>query len=292
MRTVYDFLANAGLKTTVGVWPCRPARERNSYGVTCANLEYRKYVQGLSRAGFEVGYHNTTAHSSYRSEIAGGLDTFGEIFGNNPITMSNHYNAEAIYWGKDRVGGLRQALYRAAKLDHKSVHFYGHVEPSEYFWGDLCQTRVKYCRNFTYDDIDTLRACPWMPYHDPERSYVKYWFASSYGATVRSFVELLSEHNQDKLEAQGGACIVYTHFGLGFVQGDGAPDARFRFLINRLKDKKGWFVPVGTLLDYLWSQRSDHLITAAQRRLMEWRWLWGRRNWPWEKTDMPEGWEP
>ena len=88
------------------------------------------------------------------SEIAGGLDTFGQIFGNNPITMSNHYNAEAIYWGKDRVGGLRQALLSSGETRSQEVHFYGHVEPSEYFWGDLCQTRVKYCRNFTYDKTD------------------------------------------------------------------------------------------------------------------------------------------
>lgn len=81
LRIVYDFLSNADLRTTVGVWPCRPVRERNSYGATCANIEYRKYVQDLSRSGFEIGYHNTTPHSSFRAEIADGLDKFSEFFG-------------------------------------------------------------------------------------------------------------------------------------------------------------------------------------------------------------------
>lgn len=291
LRLVYDFLGNAGLRTTLGVWPCRPPRPRNSYGVTCANLNYRSYAQCLGRAGFEVGYHHTTPHSSFRSEIANGLDTFGEFFGSAPITMANHYNAEAIYWGHNRLGGTRRILYRAANLARRGTPFSGHVDSSKYFWGDFCQQRVRYCRNFTYHDINTLRACPWMPYHDVERPFVNYWFASSYGATIRSFLTLLSEENQDRLEAEGGACIVYAHFGMGFVN-DGGLDARFRFLMNRLKEKKGWFVPVRTLLDYLLSLRPDPAITSEQRRLMEWKWLWARRARPSASSDMPEGWEP
>jgi hypothetical protein len=271
VRSVYDFLADAGLRTTVGVWPCGPTRERNSLGETCADIEYRQYLQELNRRGFEVGYHNTTAHSCFRKEIAEGLDTFTDFFGPAPVTMANHYNAEAIYWGRDRLGGARQVIYRAATLGRQNLS-YGHIESSPHFWGDLCKNRIRYCRNFTYGIIDTLQACPWMPYHDPERPHVNYWFASSDGKNVNSFLRLLSEKNQDVLEARGGACIVYTHFGLGFVEG-GALNARFRLLIDRLKRKNGWFVPVNTLLDYLLLQRTDSAITAQQRRDMEWRWL-------------------
>lgn len=274
VRGIYDFLADAGLRTTVGVWPCGPTRERNSYGETCANTEYRRYIEDLSHAGFEVGYHNTTPHSSFRHEIADGLDRFATFFGNNPITMANHYNAEAIYWGKDRLSGPRQTIYRAATLGRQNL-FYGHIEKSKHFWGDLCKDKIRFCRNFAYHNIDTLRACPWMPYHDPDRHHVNYWFASSDGATITSFLRLLSEENQDALEAGGGACIVYTHFGLGFLQ-DGALDTRFRLLIDRLKRMNGWFVPVATLLDYLLLQRTESVITARQRRDMEWRWL-GRK---------------
>jgi hypothetical protein len=270
LRSVYDFLADAGLRTTVGVWPCGPTRETNSPGQTCQDIEYRKYVQGLSAGGFEVGYHNTTAHSSFRSEIADGLKVFADYFGQSPITMANHYNAEAIYWGRDRLSGTHRLLYSAATLGRNT--FSGHVEQSPYFWGDLCKNQVRFCRNFTYHHINTLRSCPWMPYHDPDRGYVNYWFASSNAKNVSSFLHLLSEENQDQLEAEGGACIVYTHFGLGFVR-DGSLDPRFRFLIDRLKRRNGWFVPVGTLLDYLLSQRSDATISSAQRRKLERHWL-------------------
>jgi hypothetical protein len=275
VRTIYDFLADAGLRTTVGVWPCGPTRERNSGGETCADAEYRRYIQELGRGGFEVGYHNTTPHACFRKEIADGLDAFADFFGNGPITMANHYNAEAIYWGRDRLSGARQALYRAATLGLKKDLFYGHIKSSPHFWGDLCEKRIRFCRNFTYEDVDTLRACPWMPYHDPDRHYVNYWFASSDGANRDRFLRLLSEKNQDTLEAGGGACIVYTHFGHGFVQ-NGVLDVRFRLLIDRLKRKNGWFVPVSTLLNYLVLQRTESTITAQQRRDMEWRWL-GRK---------------
>jgi hypothetical protein len=216
-RMVYDFLSGAGLRTTVGVWPSGPTRQRNSYGETCANVEYCQYIQELKSRGFEVGYHNTTAHSCLRNEIADGLDRFTDFFGDAPITMANHYNAEAIYWGKHRLGGARQFIYRAATLRRKATSFSGHIEDSPHFWGDLCQKRVRFCRNFTCQNINTLRAYPLFPYHDQERGYVNYWFASSDGANINSFLRLLSEKNQDALEAQGGACIVYTHFGLGFV---------------------------------------------------------------------------
>jgi hypothetical protein len=42
VRSIYDFLSNSGLRTSVGVWPCGPTREMNSYGETCAHIEYRQ----------------------------------------------------------------------------------------------------------------------------------------------------------------------------------------------------------------------------------------------------------
>ena len=271
-RAVYDFLAHAGLRTTIGVWPGGPIRERNSGGDTYANDEYRRYIQELGEQGFEIGYHNATPHSSFRKETLDGLERFSDFFGDAPITMANHYNAEAIYWGSDRLGGLRKSIYRAATLGHRSDVFFGHIRDSPYFWGDACENKIRFCRNFVYQGINTLRACPWMPYHDPERQYVKYWFASSDGANVTKLVHLLSEDNQDALEKQGGACIVYTHFGHGFVK-DGRLDPRFSDLIKRLIQKRGWFVPVGVLLNYLLKFREHPIISDAQRRSLEWRWL-------------------
>jgi hypothetical protein len=271
-RKVYDFISDLGLKTTIGVWPCAPVREPNSAGETCANPDYLSYVQELRTRGFEVGYHNTTPHSSTTPEIAHGLEKFRGYFGDAPITMANHYNSEAIYWGQYRLTGMCRQIYRATNLWRRGNEFVGHIRGSNFFWGDLCKQNVRYCRNFVFGEINTLRACPWMPYHDPDRAYVNYWYASSEGANIESFVRTLSEENQDRLENEGGACIMYAHFGHGFVK-DEALDQRFRSLFTRLAQKNGWFVPVADLLAFLQSQRQTSAITSRQRASMEWRWL-------------------
>ena len=86
-------------------------------------------------------------------------------------------------------------------------------------------------------------------------------------------VQQIAERRQDELEEQGGACIMYTHFGHGFVEG-GRLQPRFRTLMERLSRKNGWFVPVSTLLDYLRQQRQNVAISAAERQSLERRWLW------------------
>ncbi len=112
-----------------------------------------------------------------------------------------------------------------------------------------------------------------MPYHDPLRPFVNGWFASSEGPSVESFNKTLSETNQERLEAEGGACIMYTHFGNRFYE-NGRINPRFANLMQRLSERPGWFVPVSTLLDYLEAHRGyRHVITAAERRVLERRWL-------------------
>jgi hypothetical protein len=112
-----------------------------------------------------------------------------------------------------------------------------------------------------------------MPYHDPAKPYVNYWFASSEGQHVESFVATICEVNQDRLAAEGGACIMYTHFAVGFYR-DGSLDSRFEQLIRRLSRMNGWFVPVRTLLDFLLEVNGRHELSPAERRRLEWCWLW------------------
>ena len=87
------------------------------------------------------------------------------------------------------------------------------------------------------------------------------------------FCRLLSEENQDRLVRERGACIVYTHFARGFVE-NGVVRADFRAHMEQLSRRNGWFVPVGTLLGWLQSQRGGvHELTPGERRCLEWRWL-------------------
>lgn len=271
-RLIYSFLADLGFRTTRAVWPAGATRTPNSGGETCAHTAYRRHTTELQEQGFEIGYHNATKHASTRAETIAALNAFRAYFGRDPRAMANHYNEEAIYWGPARVSSPARTVYSLATLGRTARRFFGDVEGHPLFWGDVCRERIAYCRNFVYSDANTLAACPWMPYHDTRRPFVAAWYASSEGSNVERFVRTLSEANQDRLEAAGGACIMYAHFGHGFTA-NGSLEPRFRRLMERLSRRNGWFVPVSTLLDHLRRERGPIAITDTQRRSLERRWL-------------------
>jgi hypothetical protein len=208
-----------------------------------------------------------------RPETRAGLDRFESLFGHAPYSASNHFVCrENMYWGDGRVSSFYALLYNLLTRFRQHNQFRGHLPGDAHFWGDLCQAKIGYLRNFVFGEINTLDACPRMPYHDPLRPFVPLWFASSEGAAVSSFVRCISEENQDRLEAEGGACIMYTHFANGFIR-DGALDSRFRRLMERLSAKSGWFVPVHVLLDFLKQQQDSPRISPRERSRLERKWL-------------------
>jgi hypothetical protein len=148
------------------------------------------------------------------------------------------------------------------------------VEDSDYFWGDLCRETITFVRNFVFDEINTLKIDPLMPYHDSHRPYVKFWFSSSAALNVETFCGLITEANQDRLVEEGGACIVYTHLAFGFCQ-DGRLNPRFAELMRRLAQMPGWFVPASTLLEYIGEHRGWQSVDGNRRALhrMERKWL-------------------
>ena len=102
------------------------------------------------------------------------------------------------------MSGLNRLVYNLLTKNHNSDISYGHVQGSPYFWGDICRENIKYVRNFVFAETNTLEMCPIMPYHDPQRPYVNYWFAASEGRDFDSFTKCISEQNQDRLEEEGG----------------------------------------------------------------------------------------
>ena len=114
-----------------------------------------------------------------------------------------------------------------------------------------------------------------MPYQDPEKPYVNYWFASSEGHNAKIFNKCLSNKNQDRLEEEGGACIMYTHFADGFCQ-NGKLSEQFKIQMKRLSEKNGWFVPLFTLLEFLKKENKTQIISTSQRRALEWKWLFDK----------------
>ena len=273
VQPVYSFLRDQGFRTTKSVWPVKGSSVPLIGGETCENADYLKWARTLQMGDFEIALHNVTYHSSVRETTIRGIETFREMFGHYPYSFANHAGcSESIYWGPGRLGGVNRILYNVLTLGRRRGVFQGHEPDSPFFWGDVSRDKIKYVRNFGSGDINTLKACPPMPYHDPKRPYVNYWFASSEGPEVDSFAHMIRESNQDRLEREGGACIMYTHFANGFFS-HGSLNGDFRRLIVRLSRKNGWFVPVVTLLDYILNQRGPHRLAPMERVLLETKWL-------------------
>ncbi|QRM27263.1 hypothetical protein [Microvirga sp. VF16] len=271
---VYALLRDNGLRTTKSVWPLKGKGIPVNGGATCEDPEYLAHMLELQTEGFEIGFHGTTYHSMKRPEIERGLDRFRDLFGSYPKTMANHTGlAENMYWGAARLTGAQKLVYNILMSGRNPHRSFGHCEGSDYFWGDLCRDRIVYVRNFVTSHINTLKSFPQITYHDPARPYVRQWFSSSEGSNVKSFVQTISEKNQDCLEEEGGACIMYAHFAFNFEDPHGQVCPRFQHLIRRLAKKNGWFVPVGTLLDYIRQQQGDHILTDFERSRLERNWL-------------------
>jgi hypothetical protein len=272
-RLVYSHLSDLGFQTTIGVWPLEPGSERrNSGGETCANPAYREWIQRLQNLGFEVGFHNGAPATLSREEIREALDRFENYFGSNPSTMANHYNGDALYWGPERLGGLNRILYQIATLGRTRNRYFGERIGHVSFWGDLCRDRIRYCRNFVFRELNTLKICPWMPYHDPARPFVNYWYASAEGNNCKTFLERIREQAQDQLEQEGGAAILYTHFAHGYCE-NGSLNPQFKQLTRRLSQKNAWFVPVAQLLRFLETHGNGQNIPPSDLSALERRWL-------------------
>jgi hypothetical protein len=270
---VYALLDELGFRTTKSVWPLATKDTTDGAGSSCEEQPYLEWVKKLQEAGFEIGYHMAASRSSPREETIRGLRRFAELFGHYPKTMANHVGCrENLYWGSDRISGLNRFVYNVLTLNRRNGKYQGHIRNSPYFWGDICKEEIRFVRNFVFPEINTLRMCPMMPYHDTSKPYVNYWFASSGGSTVSEFNQCISEENQDRLDEQGGACIMYAHFAFGFYD-EGRINPGFKHLMERLARKNGWFVPVATLLDYLLELNGGHIISEAERARLERAWL-------------------
>ncbi|MBF0522030.1 MAG: hypothetical protein HQL24_03120 [Candidatus Omnitrophica bacterium] len=273
---VYALLYDLGFKTTKSVWPLRSKIIPRVGGEACEDGPYLSWVLDLQKKGFEIGFHNAASYSSLREDTIRGLDRFQELFGGYPQSMANHSLCqEGIYWGSARLTGIEEAVYNLLTFYKRKNFFRGHVVGDPFFWGDLCKSRIKYVRNFVFSEINTLKVCPFMPYYDPARPFVNQWFASSNGGNVQDFVNCVNEFHQDRLEAEGGACIMYTHFAKGFQDGK-VLNSRFKALMGRFAKKGGWFVPATVLLDYLLKNHGGHVITDSERATLESRWLFGK----------------
>lgn len=272
---VYDVLTDLGMYVTKSVWPVAPAGPPTTGGQTCADPGYRAWAIRLQDEGHEIGFHNASDHPSRREETIKALDEFRSIFGHDPRIGADHsHNREALYWVEARLSGARRTMYRRfrAVTNPGFPSLEGHVPTSPYFWGDVSRDRVTYWRSFTFRRTNLLGPTPLLPYHDPARHYVNYWFTSTHAPTLEPFLDLLRPDRLDQLEEEGGVCIVYSHLGHDFAPG-GRLDHRFVRAMEALAARPGWFAPTAEVLDHLRAQHLTSLLTDRQRARMERTWI-------------------
>ena len=280
---IYALLEKLGMRTTKTVWPvaCAEGSRDFSSSETLADAAYRAWVLGLRDRGFEITWHGATMESSPRDRTVAALERYRQLFGRAPHIHVNHAsNRENVYWGSERVDNrlLKGLVERLS--GHPAGFFQGQTDGSPYFWGDLCRAHMTYARNLTFNDINLASINPSMPYHDPVRPLVPWWFSSSDADDVSAFNALLAPRHLDRLERDGGFSIVATHFGKRFVT-DGAVDPVTVERLTDLAGRRGWFPTAGELLDWLRTRRADAALPAREWRRMQWQWArdLGSRRW-------------
>lgn len=281
LEPVYALLRELGMRTTKTVWVRRSSMP-DQFDVNSETLEspgYLDFVRSLHADGYEIAMHTAAPGSSLRAETIAAYDRFRDLFGADPAMNVNHsMNRENLYWGRHRLdGALARILYDRTAGRHA---FEGHVEDSPYFWGDVCRARTRYVRGFIVRGIDALAANPSMPYHDPRRPHVALWYSACDGEDVARFTELISDEAQDRLERDGGCCLVYTHLGKRFAA-DVRANGEWQRRMRRLAARPGWFAPASEILDFLGSKRRETVIPPAERRALERRWMFERLRTRW-----------
>ena len=273
VRPIYDYLFSLGLRTTKTVWARNPSQrpvKESDFGDSLERSEYTDYVRLLQHRGFEIALHNVASMSSEREEIAAGIADFTRILGQAPkINVHHEKNRENLYFDFAQRGICPSSPYRTAllrgihqRLSHNGGsrllnHSCSGEDPQTiYFWGDLCKAKIKYVRtNVFFQDLNTLKCSPQMPYSLEQTPFVNHWFDSSNGQDAQHFNSILSDKNIATLRQECGCSILYTHFGKGFVNRrddsfelNPETKARLRAVAGHAD---GWYAPAGEVLDRL-----------------------------------------
>ena len=247
-KPIYDYLFQKGIKITKMVW-VYPPRDEHSKGDSLQRPEYLEFIRDLKNKGFEIGLHNVGSGNFAREEILRGLDEFRQKVGAFPKIHTNHaYNPDSIYGGYKRFNWPFSYIVRKFYPQYAEV-FQGEILESEYFWGDKHKEIIQFSRNHEFDGLNTSKFDKYMPYTDLSRSeFANHWFSSTFAPNQWVFNHLVTQKAIKKLEKENGVCIIFTHLGYFFK--DGEIDKGFTERINWLSNNQnGIYIPVSELLE-------------------------------------------
>lgn len=268
IEPVYELLTKLGFRTTIAVWVLEATRSNGvpdevgsfDFGDTLQRDEYRAYIKNLAERGFEIAIHTASGGNDTRENTELAYEEFRAHFGYFPkVAIMHAENLDNVYWGNKVVNnGIGRSILSAA-ISKAKYPFGGDDPISEYYWGDLLKAKTQYVRLWGTPSLDTLSFNPSMPYHDPAKPLVNYWFSFSDGNRASIFGDLVTKKNVDELVQNRGASIVYTHFAHDFaVNGevDKQVEQGLRYVASQ---KDGWFVTTSQLLDRLLLMKSVYI---------------------------------
>ena len=222
-------------------------------------------------AGFELASHGASMESSPREVTLRSLRYYEREFGFCPRLHANHgFNRENLYWGAKRFNTrmLRWILERVGR----GGDFEGESPDSPFFWGDVACERIQYVRNFTFRGLNILRSNSKMPYRLAETPCVAAWFSTTDAHNADLFARRVTPEALERLEAEGGICIVSTHLGKGFAK-DGHLDAGIDSVLRNLSKRPGYFAPVSEILDLMVAQTGIRELNRVALWRLEARYL-------------------
>ena len=258
-KPIYDFLFEHGILITKTIW-VYPPRDRESKGHSLQHHGYRAFVLDIKSKGYEIALHNVGSGLYFRKEILKGLEEYKYIFGDHPKIHVNHsYNTDSIYGGYKRFSFPFSFLIKFLHPVYDQ-QYEGEIPGSPHFWGDMHKKLIKYSRNYETDQLNTIKFNPYMPYIDKSKKlYSNYWFSATFAPNQWMFNRIVTPEAVDKLEQEGGVCILYTH--LGYYMKNGKIDQGFIEKIKYISQRNnGWFVPVSTVLDFLVENKTRNIV--------------------------------
>jgi len=253
VKPIYDLLAELNILTTKSVWTL-PIKKSNVFtGETLDDEGYLDFVLDIQDKGFEIAMHNVGSGHFVREEIKKGVEQFKDKIGQYPNIHVNHAsNSDNIFWGSQRFSFPFNIVY---KLVTKERNFIGSKRSSPLYWGDIHKKYIKYTRNHTFNDINTSKNDPYMPYMEKNKLFASnYWFSSTDTSNVQKFNKAITPKSIDRLKQEGGVCILYVHFASEFAL-NGKLNDEFEKSLRYLAKQNGLFLNVSDTLDFILERR-------------------------------------
>ena len=253
-KPIYDILYDKKIFITKTVW-VYPPRDKQSKGDSLKRKEYLDFIRSIKTKGFEIGIHNVGSGDYKRNEIIKGLEEFKAELGEYPKIHVNHsYNKDSIYGGYKRFNAPIKSLIRTMYKQYSGT-FNGEEVGSQYFWGDKHKEIIQFSRNHEFDDINTKKYDPNMPYVDQKRSkYANYWYSVTFAPNQWVYNKVINKKSIERLDKENGVCVLFTH--LGYFMQDGKIDKGFMESLEILAgNKNGIYMPVSNVLDEIAEKR-------------------------------------